>query len=246
MDNTLDRARQQLAGNVPVDQRATNIVQVLDWNETYDYPNNVPGLCPGNTNNIAVECCAYLELTAGIHRFHIVTDDRAGFYCGATFADTAALSTAAWETPGDTANAYFDIVVEADGLYPVTLLWEETGGGAAFRLYSVNTNDLTEVLINDSTDPTGVVKAWYPVVCVSSSAVDGTYGAETTAVNVLNKVDITGATCGTTVGQKVTGGTLTVPVSGTARFYKLLAPGKTRVTSFTKGTSDVVIAYEIQ
>ena len=97
LDNSLDRARQQLAGLIPVDQRATSIVQVLNWNKNSPYPDNVPGLCPGNNAapiNIAAESCAYLELTAGAHRFHIVTDDRAGVYSGVNLAGAAALAGA--------------------------------------------------------------------------------------------------------------------------------------------------------
>ena len=177
--NSLDRARQQLDGLIPVDQRATSIVQVLNWNKNSAYPDNVPGLCPGNNAapiNIAAESCAYLQLTAGLHRFHIKTDDRSGVYSGVKFTD----STSLWEAPGSTADTTFEFVVQADGLYPVRLLWEETGGSAVLQLWSVDLNDLTEVLINDPTDPAGVVKAWYPVVCKSASAVAGPYTVATT------------------------------------------------------------------
>jgi hypothetical protein len=43
----------------------------------------------------------------------------------------------------------------------------------------------------------------------------------------------------------VTGGTFTVPISGTARFYYLDGPRKTRITHISKGTSDVVITYQV-
>lgn len=244
--NSLDRALQQLAipPQIPVDQQATSIVQVLDWNKASDPPNNVPGLCAGNSNNIAVQSLAYLELTAGLHRFHIYTDDRAGLYSGANLADTNAVVL--WENPGDTANTTFDFVVEADGLYPVRCIWEETGGGAVFHLWSVDLNDLSEVLINDSGDPAGVVKAWYPLVCKSSSSVTGPYTVASTAVNALNTTDIVGSRCGpTVVGSMVTGGTFTVPISSSAKFYCLDGPRATRITKFTVG-SNVVINYQVQ
>jgi hypothetical protein len=245
--NTLDRARQQLAGLIPVDQRATSIVQVLNWNKNSAYPDNVPGLCPGNNAapiNIAAETCAYLQLTAGPHRFHIITDDRAGVYSGVNLADTSVL----WEAPSSTANTTFEFVAEADGLYPIRCLWEETGGSANLALYSVDLNDLTEVLINDSTDPTGVVKAWYPVVCKSASAVAGNYTLATTAVNVLDTVGVygTGGCSSSVVGQKVTGGTLTLPISGTMQFYRLDAPRKTKFTNISESGSSVVITYQFR
>lgn len=245
LENSLARARQQLAGTIPVDQRATSIVQVLDWNKNSAYPANVPGLCPGNNAapiNIAVESCAYLHLTAGLHRFHINTDDRAGAYSGVNLASANAL----WEASGSTANTTFEFVVQADGLYPFSCLWEETGGSAALHLWSVDLNDSSEVLINDSADPAGVVKAYYPVVCKSSAAAAGPYALATGAANVLNVVDQFNSDCGSAViGQKVTGGTLTIPLSGTAQYYLLDAPRKTRITNINKGASNVVITYQL-
>ena len=44
----------------------------------------------------------------------------------------------------------------------------------------------------------------------------------------------------------VAGGTFTVPISGTAQFYYLDGPRKTRITNITKGASDVVITYQVQ
>ena len=48
------------------------------------------------------------------------------------------------------------------------------------------------------------------------------------------------------VGQKVTGGTLTIPVSGTTQFYRLDTPRNTKITNITKPGSDVVITYQFQ
>jgi hypothetical protein len=243
--NSLARALQQLATppQIPIDQTATSIVQVLDWNKAAAPPNNVPGLCTGDSNNIAVQALAYLELTAGLHRFHINTDDRAGVYSGVNLADTNAMVL--WENPGSTANATFEFIVEADGLYPVRCIWEETGGGAALQLRSVDLNDLSEVLINDPSDPPGVVKAWYPIVCQSSSSVSGPYTVAAGAANSLAQTDIVGSGCSpTVVGQMVTGGTFTVPVSGATRFYRLDAPRATRITTISKDASQVVITYQ--
>jgi hypothetical protein len=110
----------------------------------------------------------------------------------------------------------------------------------------VDLNDLSEVLINDPSDPAGVVKAWYPIVCKSASSVAGPYTVAATAVNALNTADIVGSGCGpTVVGSMVTGGTFTIPISGTARFYYLDGPRKTQITHISKGTSDVVITYQV-
>jgi roadblock/LC7 domain-containing protein len=239
---------QQLAipPTIPITRTATNIVQTLNWNQTSDPPANVPGLCPATEiKNIAVESLAYLELTPGLHRFHIVTDDRAGLYSGVNFTDPNAAIL--WENTDNTANTTFDFVVEAAGLYPLSCIWEQTGGGALLQLYSVNLGDLTEVLINDSTDPAGVVKAWYPIVCKSSASVTGPFTVAAGAVNTLNQSDIVGSDCApTVVGHMVTGGTFTVPISGTVQYYVLDAPRATKITGFTKGASNLVITYTVK
>jgi hypothetical protein len=248
LDNSLSRALQQLAipPSIPIDRTATSIVQVLSWNKASDPPNNVPGLCAGSYINIAVESFAYLELSAGVHRFYISTDDRAGLYSGASLLDPNAV--ALWENPDNTATSTFDFVVEAAGLYPVRCIWEETGGGSVLTLKSVNLSDVSQVLINDPADSTGVVKAWYPIVCKSSSSVTGPYTAAASAVHTLKPlVDITSSDCSPTiVGQMVTGGTFTVPISGTAQFYRLDGPRSSKVTSITKAGSNVVITYQAQ
>lgn len=247
LPNTLERARQQLAVPplIPVDLTTTSMVQVLSWDKT-GTPANVPGLCPGSYNNIAVESLAYLELSAGVHRFRIRTDDRAGVYSGARFAAEDAQTL--WENPGNTADSTFEFFVEAPGLYPVRTLWEETGGSAYHYLYSVGLDDLSEVPLNDPSDPTGVVRAWYPLVCRSSPAVAGPYTAEVKALNVVNKVDLVGsADCSpAVVGQVITGGTFTVPVSQAARFYVLDGPRPARITSFRRDGSNVTFTYQLQ
>ncbi len=246
LDNSLSRALQQLAipPTIAIDRTATSIVQVLNWNKVSAPPNNVPGLCSGSYLNIAVESLAYLELSAGVHRFYINTDDRAGLYSGASLEDPNAV--ALWENPGNTASSTFDFVVEAAGLYPVRCIWEETGGGAALALKSVNLSDNSQVLINDSADPTGVVKAWYPIVCKSSSSVTGPYTAAASATQTLNPlVDVASTDCGpTVVGQMGTGGKFTVPISGAAQFFRLDGPRSGRITSATRVGSNIVITYQ--
>ena len=247
--NTLARALQQLAipPQIPIDQSATSIVQVLNWNEVSAPPGNVPGLCAGDYNNIAVESLAYLELSAGIHRFHINSDDRAGLYSGVNLADPNA--TVLWENPGNTANATFDFAVEAAGLYPVRCIWEETGGGAVLQLWSTNfVSGGAEVLINDSSDPAGVVKAWYPLACQSSPSATGPFTVDTAALNAVNTTSIVGSDCApTVVGSMVTGGTFTVPVvPGATIFYRLDGPRATRITNISKDASNILITYQVQ
>ncbi len=245
--NSLDRARQQLAipPQIPVNRTATNLLQVLDWTESSDPPANVPGLCAGNWRNIAVETTAYLELTAGMHRFHVKTDDGAGIYSGVGIADSNAATI--WEKSSGTADTTFDFYVEATGLYPVRCLWQETGGSALFHLGSVDVNDASELLINDPGDPAGVVKAWYPLICLAATDVAGPYTAASGAANAVTTADVVGTDCAPTViGTMITGGKFTVPVSGTACYYRLAGPRATKITGFKKVGTNVEISYQVQ
>ena len=45
------------------------------------------------------------------------------------------------------------------------------------------------------------------------------------------------------LNQKVTGGTLTVPISGPTKFYRLDGPRATRITGIKKSGSNWVIPY---
>ncbi len=245
LPNSLDRARQQLAvpPQIPIDRSAVSVVQMLNWDKT-GTPASVPGLCPGSYINIAVDSYAYLELNAGLHRFHISSDDRCGIYSGPILGSANVMTL--WENTGSTANTTFEFMVEAAGLYPIRCLWEETGGGAHLNLYSVNKNDESEVLINDPSNPSGAIKAWYPVVCKSSANASGPYTADAKAVNTLNLTNITSADCSpTSTGQMATGGTFVIPIVGTSRFYYIDAPRKTKITNFTVNASTVVIKYDL-
>ncbi len=246
LDNTLERARKQLAipPLIPIDLTATSLVQVLDWNKN-GTPAPVPGLCPGTYINIAVDSLAYLQLDAGLHRFHITTDDRAGVYCGDRFSENAPIIL--WENPGNTADAAFDVVVETAGLYPIRTLWEETGGSANLALYSVNPADDSRVLVNDPNAPAEAVKAWYPLVCRSATAIAGPYAPATDAVNAVTLADVQGAECSpTVVAQTVTGGTFTVPLAGATRFYRIDGPRSTTITGIRITAGSVVLTYTMQ
>ncbi len=246
LDNSLLRANQQLAipPEIPYEVAATSLVQVLNWNQN-GTPANVPGLCTAaEIKNIATESLGYLELTAGLHRFHIVTDDRAGLYSGANLKDPNAVVI--WEAPDNTANTTFDFVVEADGLYPVRCIWEQAGGGAVLSLTSVNLSDSSETVVNDPADPAGVVKAWYPLACVSSATVTGPYRVDIAAANATELTDVLCNGTQDPLNKMLVGGTLTVPQSGTTRFYRIDGPRSTRITSVSEVGSSIVLKYRVQ
>src|SRR5208282_2152952 len=164
---------------------------------------NFPGLCipPGNVNSFAVQTLAYLQLTAGLHRFYVDSDDTVGIYSGTNLTDTSNVLLA---TTG-VAHQSFDFVVEADGLYPFNIIYQQGGGSAYLVLNSVNLSDNSQTLLNTP----GGVSAFYPLACKSSTSVAGPYTVDA-AASLGNVLAQTPVSCdGTNVmalNQKVTGG----------------------------------------
>ena len=230
----------------PVDLTSTNIVQTVAWDVSpsfhYDATANFPGLClpPAHVNSFAIEVFAYLNLTTGLHRFHVDSDDAVGVYTGANLADTSIILV---QKDGVT-HADFDVVAAADGLYPIHIIFEQGGGDAYLVLSSVDLSDNSHTLVNAP----GGGAAYYPLVCKSAISVAGPYTVDATANagNVLRTADVLCDGSGDALNQTVTGGTLTVPVSSAAKFYRLDGPRPSKITNITKSGSNVVITYQAQ
>jgi len=250
LDNSLARALSQLANppTIPVDGVCTSMVSELNWNLS-GTPNNIPGLCaPGSQINVAVEALAYLHLTAGLHRFYVSTDDRAGFYSGTTPWDPS--GTTLFEAPGNTATTTFDFMVGAEGLYPFRGIWEQTGGGALLQLAAVDPSGVNpNAVVGDPSEPAGAVDAYIPVVCLSTTSLTGTFTADATAVATTLNLTTTPVTgdCGTVVNQMISGGTgtFTIPVSGSEKFFRVSAPRPCTITGIKKSGSNVVVSYQL-
>jgi hypothetical protein len=243
--NALGTAEEQLTGLIPYDQsyttNAPNGIQLLQWSvetgvvspTTGSVINQAPpNLAQGpEIDNIACQMLGYMHLTAGAHRFYVLSDDGFQLRSGTTPSDTAA--TVMGFRDGGTINGYFDFLVEAEGLYPSRCLWMQHGGQANFEMSSVNLSDNSKHLINDPANPTGVVEVYLadgPVAQViqlySSSTVKGTYAIDNTAVIDTNAK------------------TATVPISGSARFYRFYGPNQVTITKISKVGSNIVLAYQ--
>jgi len=235
LGNNLNRAENQLAipPTIPFERTYQTNLQTLTWNDANSTvpgldPNVNPSACGGQLyDNIAVECFGYIQLTAGAHRFSVSSDDGFLLRSGATLRDPAAVVLGGRD--GGTYGGTFDFIAEADGLYPARCVWYENGGGANFTLNSVNLSDDSQVLVNDPTDPPGVVKVFYPVVVVltlqSSATVNGPYTTEVDAViNTVAK-------------------TITVARSGSARFYRISATTAKTIVSAVLSGPNIVLTY---
>jgi hypothetical protein len=188
LPNTISRAEQELAGTLidpttlaPYENeaagtdgtgRTTAAVINFDqlavptgyFGEDAAFPNIDPGLYDPaqGPNNIAMEATAYLELSAGIHRLGVRSDDGFKVTLGPVFGYTN-LVLGVLEggrgngLPGGATE--FDIAVAQSGLYPVRLIWFEGNGGASVEFYSVDPYTHERVLINDPNVP-GAIQAY--------------------------------------------------------------------------------------
>jgi hypothetical protein len=151
---------------------------VINWNQEAgpggtgvsigSFPNDepIPGI-PGddptiggaevNLDNIAAEIVAYLDLKAGIYQLGVNSDD--GFKATAGHRDPrdpAGLLLGQFDGGRGAVDSLFYVRVEADGLYPVRLLWFEGGGGASVEFFSVDLNSGQKILINDLASPNAI------------------------------------------------------------------------------------------
>jgi hypothetical protein len=237
LGNSLARAEQQLAipPQIPYEVTTQVAAQVMNFNDAGDgtTANNfgyfsgaqpIPGLAPDSLhNNIAMEIFAYLELTAGSHRFGVVSDDGFQLRSGANPRDPNA--TVLGFRDAGTFDSTFDFVVEANGVYPVRCVWYENGGGAHFQLFSVDLGDPgARVLVNDPADP-AAVKAYLPFRLVSAAAVEGPYTTATGAsYDIPNK-------------------TVTVPKAGAAAFYRMQTLNPVTITDIRIVGNNVILTY---
>ena len=109
----------------------------------------VPALddAANGTDDFAVEIEAWLDLSAGVHRFGVVTDDGYKISSGARLTDKEPVL--AFHNGGP-ANESFDFVVTEPGLYPFRMIWYERGGNAYSEWFAVNVSTGDRTLINDS------------------------------------------------------------------------------------------------
>jgi len=193
-----------------------------------DYPEDlVPGLDqnPGLTDGFTVEINAYLDLTAGAHRFGVVTDDGYKISAGASLSDKNPILGA---KSGGTANETFDFVVPVAGLYPFRMIWYEQGGNAYAEWFSVDLATGVRTLINDAKTATAV-KAYLDLSAPSIKVQSSTTANGTFADDPGAQVDTNAKTA-------------TAPISGGQRFFRI--SGASRITSTVVNGTNLVMTYE--
>ena len=100
----------------------------------------------------------YLELSKGLHTLGVNSDDGFKLSFGPNPKDQLGIVAGEFNGGRGAADSTFNIVAEADGLYPVRLLWYEGGGGANVEFFSVSKSG-AKILINDP-DNADAIKAY--------------------------------------------------------------------------------------
>ena len=116
-----------------------------------EYP---PGpLLSEDPNNYVIETIAYVNLTRGLHRWGVNSDE--GFKVTAAPGQPSVLGVTLGEFNGTrtAADTIFDFVVETTGYYPIRLLTWEGSGEASCEWFSVNIDTGERFLIGDVTSP---------------------------------------------------------------------------------------------
>ena len=188
----------------------------------------VPGIDGSNgLDDFTVEMVAYLDLSAGVHRFGVISDDGYKLTAGTSLHDATTVPLAFHS--GGPANETVDFVVVEPGLYPFRLVWYERAGAGYAEFFSVDRTTGDRTLVNDLS-AAAPVKAYVelaaPAVVLQSSATLAGFANEAAAV--------------------VDGGakTITLDAPAATRFYRVSGPTALTIKSIVTQGSKIVLTYE--
>ena len=118
---------------------------VINWNQdegaaigNFGEDQAIPQI-PGwgdSADGIVAEILGYLELSKGLHTLGVNSDDGFKVSFGPNPKDQLGIIAGEFNGGRGAADTVFNIVAEADGLYPVRLLWYEGGGVAPMSSFS--------------------------------------------------------------------------------------------------------------
>jgi hypothetical protein len=121
----------------------------------------VPGIpgTGGHTDNFAVEILAYLQLSAGVHRMGVNSDDGFVVMVGPERPDALGTRLGFFDAGRGAADTIFNFFVEQEGFYPVRLVWFEGAVDANLEWFMIDVASGEKILINDP-NKTKAVKAY--------------------------------------------------------------------------------------
>jgi hypothetical protein len=120
-------------------------------------PNDlIPGLAAGLQESVAGEFTAYLDLKRGCYRFGVNSDDGFRFTFGRGLSDIFGITLGEFDGGRGASDSIFDVVAEADGLYPIRVLWWQGTGGINVEIFSVDLDTGEKILVNDPVNPLAI------------------------------------------------------------------------------------------
>ncbi len=243
--NSLTRAEDQLAPNSTIPKASETSATTDVVNETQaegasagyftadnGYPESlVPGLAESveGTDDFSVEITAWLELPAGAYRFGAVSDDGYKIASGTSLSDTG--GTVVGFHSGGPANETSDFVVHQGGFYPFRMIWYERGGSAHAEWFAVDLATGDRILINDAS-VAKAIKAYRNVAAEPELTLQYTSRIGTAFADDPSAVINTGSK------------TITTPVTGDARFYRLRGGQAYALKSPRVQGGNLVIEYQ--
>jgi hypothetical protein len=239
LENSLDRAEQQLAPNstIPVAMSTNLVMDFISMTKNgapfgaFTAWTDIPGVDGSiGYDDFAVEAQSWLQLSAGVYRFGVLTDD--GYKMSAGPSPASQNPILAFHNGGP-ANETIDFVVPASGVYPFRFMWYQRGGDAYAQWFSVNLATGDRTLINDPNSGNAVkayltaLSATPPAVRAQSSpTVNGGYTDDSSAI-----VD--------TANKRVT-----IPINGPVSFYRLAGNTAVKITTATIQGGNIVLTYQ--
>ncbi len=162
---TLDAVGFERDGTSPMDVKDdTGTVIASFYNTTFP---GIPGT-GGHTDNFAVEVLGYLQLAKGTHvlglsvssdRTDVNNDDAYSLYVSANPRDFFATKIMEYQRAGAPFGGnqhienQFTVEAPVAGIYPIRLVYAQTGLGANLVLYSIDESTSERIQMNDPSDP---------------------------------------------------------------------------------------------
>jgi hypothetical protein len=239
LENSLDRAEQQLAPNstIPMAMSTNLVMDFISMTKNgapfgaFTEWTDIPGVDGSiGYDDFAVEAQTWLQLSAGIYRFGVLTDD--GYKISAGPSPASQTPILAFHNGGP-ANETNDFVVPNSGVYPFRFIWYQRGGDAYAQWFSVDVATGVPTLINEPNSP-NAVKAYLTALsptptairAQSSITVNGSYTDDSSAIiDAANK-------------------RVTIPINGPVRFYRLAGDTAVKITTATIQGANIVLTYQ--
>ncbi len=130
------------------------------------YPDaEFPGIPGSDSDNMAGDIVAYLDLQPGFYTFAVNGTDGFRVTAAANAYDPFGVTLGLFDYRGITTETQFGVAVQTAGIYPIRLVWyrvapgSDNTGNASLEFYTIDSLG-NKILVNDASKP-NAVKAYY-------------------------------------------------------------------------------------